>query len=120
MAEPAARVEPGRRLVEEEQARLPDQRRREVEPPAHAARVGLRHAVGRVVEREPLEQLVGAPARLRARQLVEATEHPEVLAPREVLVDRGVLAREADQLADRLRVARDVEPADARAAGVRP
>ena len=98
-AEAATGVEPGGGLVEEEQARSPDEGRREVEPPPHAARVGLRDAVARVVERELHEQLVGAPARLRAGQLVEPAEHPEVLAPREVLVDRRVLAGEADQLA---------------------
>ena len=50
-----------------------------------------------------LEELVRPARRLRARELVEAAEHPEVLAAREVLVDRGVLAGEADQLADGLR-----------------
>ena len=56
-AEPAARVQAGRRLVEEEHRRLGDERRREVEPPAHAAGVGLGRAVGGVDEVEALEQL---------------------------------------------------------------
>ena len=42
----ADRVEAGRRLVEEEHPRLVDERRGEVEPPAHPARVGADAAVG--------------------------------------------------------------------------
>ena len=53
---------PGGRLVEEQHRRARDERGREVEPAAHAAGVGLRHAVGGVGEVEALEQL--APARL--------------------------------------------------------
>ena len=41
-AQPAARVEARRRLVEEQHRRLGDQRRGEIEPPPHPARVGLR------------------------------------------------------------------------------
>ena len=112
-AEPAAGVEPRRRLVEEEEPRPPDERGGEVESPPHPARIRLRDAVARVLEVELGEQLVRATPRLGARQLVEAPEHPEVLAAGEVLVDRCVLAREADQLADGLRLARHVEPSHA-------
>ena len=45
--EPAARVEAGGRLVEEQHRRLGDERGGEVEPAAHAARVGLDRAVRR-------------------------------------------------------------------------
>ena len=57
-ADPAARVEAGRRLVEEQQPRPPDERARQVQPAAHAARVGLDDAIGGVDEVELLEQLV--------------------------------------------------------------
>ena len=60
----AARVEAGRRLVEEEHRRRRDQADREVEPPTHAAGVGLDDPVGGVREREPLEQVVGRRARI--------------------------------------------------------
>ena len=53
------------------------------------------------------------------REVVEAAEHPQVLAPGQVLVDGRVLAGEADRLAHRLRLAEDVEAGDACAAGVR-
>ncbi len=118
-AESAARVEPGRRLVEEENARPAGQRRREVEPPAHPARVGLGDPVCGVPELEALEQLVGARAGLLFREVVEPSEHPEVLASGQVLVHGRVLAGEADRLAHRLRFADDVEARHACAAGIR-
>ena len=57
-AEPAARVEPGGGLVEEEDRRAEDERGREVEPAAHAARVRLHRPPGRLGQVEALEQLV--------------------------------------------------------------
>ena len=117
--EPAARIEPGRRLVEEQEARPADQRAGEIEPPPHPARVRLRDPVGGLVEEEALEQLVGTASRLGVRELVEAAEHPEVLASGQVLVDGRVLAGEADRAANRLRVADDVEPRHARGSRVR-
>ena len=58
--QPAGRVEPGGRLVEEQDVGLVHQRRGEVEPPLHAAGVALDHAVGGVLELDQLEQLLGA------------------------------------------------------------
>ena len=51
--------------------------------------------------------------------MVEIAEHPEVLAAREVLVDRRVLAREADDSAYGVGLLDDVEPIDRRGARVR-
>ena len=56
-AEARRRVEPGRRLVEEQDRRPVHERGREVEPAAHAARVGLERPVGGVGQAEALEQL---------------------------------------------------------------
>ena len=117
-AEPAARVEAGRGLVEEEEPRPADQRGGEVEAAAHAAGVRLRDAVGGVLEVESLQELACALLRVGRAELVEPAEHPEVLAAGEVLVDRGVLPGEADQPAHRLGVARDVEAGDGRPARV--
>jgi hypothetical protein len=50
--------------------------------------------------------------------VVEAADHVEVLEAREVLVDRGVLPRQADPRAQRGRLLHHVEPRDAGAAGV--
>ena len=61
-ADAAARVQARRRLVEEQDRRVGDQRGREVEAAAHAAGVGLGDALGGVGEVEALEQLAGARA----------------------------------------------------------
>ena len=55
-----------------------------------------------------------------ARHAVQAPDHDEVLQAGEVLVDRGVLAREADLVAQLRRVGDDVEAGDLGAAGVGP
>ena len=54
------RVQARGRLVEEEHLGLVDQRHREVEPPAHAARVGPDAALGGLREPDALDQLRGA------------------------------------------------------------
>ena len=59
----ALRVEPGGRLVQEQDPRTVDEREREVEPPLHPARVAADLAVRGPVEPDALEQLVGARAR---------------------------------------------------------
>ena len=53
---PDLRVEPRRRLVEEEHARAVHEAHGDVEPPLHAARVGAGQPVGRIGEAEALEQ----------------------------------------------------------------
>ena len=116
--EAAAGVEAGRGLVEEEEPRSADERGGEVEAAAHAAGVRLRDPVGGVLEVEPLQELPCALLRLGRAELVEASEHPEVLAAGEVLVDGCVLAGEPDQAPHCLGLTRDVEPRDGRPAGV--
>ena len=61
----AARVEPGRRLVEEQHGRDDDEADGEVQAPAHPARVRPRTAGRRRPEVEPGEQLVGPAPRRR-------------------------------------------------------
>ena len=115
--DPAARVEPGRRLVQEDHRRLGDQRRREVEAPAHAARVRLDEPVARLVELEPVEQRARPLGRALLAEVVEAADHLQVLEAGQVLVDRGVLPRQADLSPQRRRVVTDVEAHHARRAG---
>ena len=117
-ADAAARVEPGGRLVEEEDRRPGDQGGGEVEAAAHPARVGADEAVGGFVEVEALQQLGGAGARLALRQVVEAADHLQVLGPGQVLVHRRVLTGEADLGPQPRRLAGDVEAGDAGAAAV--
>ena len=106
-------VEAGRRLVEEEDGRAGDERGRQVEPAPHAARVGLEDAVTRVGQAEGREELVGPPRRDPAVQVGEPPDHVDVLAPGEVLVDGGVLARQPDQAADHVGLLHHVVPEDA-------
>jgi len=66
----------------------------------------------------PPEQVLGALAGGRAAEVIEPADHLEVLEAGQVLVDRRVLAGEADLGPQRGRVAYDVEAGDARAAPV--
>ncbi len=68
----------------------------EVQPAAHPARVGRHAAVGRFGEVEPREQLTRASARRPRRQPPQPAHHLEVLGPGLELVERGVLAGQAD------------------------
>ena len=91
------RVEPGGRLVEEDDRRVADQAHRDVESAAHAARVRRRPAVAGIGEREAGEQVVGD--RARVLQVAQLRDQHEVLPAGEHLVDRGELAGQADRLA---------------------
>ena len=72
-----------------------------------------------VGEPELLQQLLRPGLRRPAPEVVEPPDHVEVLVPGQVLVDRGVLPRQADPLTDLLRLAQDVDARDERATGVR-
>ncbi len=116
--EPRLRVEPRRRLVEEEHGRVADEAHRDVEAAAHAPGVGPRPLPARVGQREPREQVVGDPTGVReASQLGD--EH-EVLPPGEDLVDGGELPGQADGLADLRRRGGDVVAVDRGRSAVGP
>ena len=94
---PAPGVEAGRGLVEEDDPRVADERHREVQAPAHAARVGHRGLRGVGDEVEPLEQLGDLAAARLLAQVVEVGHQAQVLLARELAVDRRDLAGEADR-----------------------
>ncbi len=96
IAEPAARVEARRRLVEEQHRGMRHEAGREVEPAQHAAGVGLRRPVGRVDEVELLQQLVGALPRVVGGQVVQPADHLEVLPAGELVDDGRRLPGEPD------------------------
>ena len=88
-------VEPGRRLVEEDDRRVPDQAHRDVQAAAHAARVGCHLPRGRVGQRETREQVIGDLARVlpRCRSWATSTRFSRA---GEDFVDGGELSGEAD------------------------
>ena len=116
----AARIEPRRRLVEEQDPRAREQARREVQAAAHTARVRTRRPIGRGGQVEAVEEVGGASPSLVTRQLEQASEHLEVLATREDLVDRRELPGQPEQLANSARLAHDVVPEDFCPSSVRP
>ena len=83
--------------------------------PPENCEIGL---VGGLLEPELLEQPLRGRAGVRRAQALQAPEEPQVLGRREVLVDRRVLAGDADQLADAVRLAGHVDAEDLRVARV--
>ena len=104
------RVEPGGRLVEEDDRRVADQAHRDVEPASHASRVRRRLAVSCIGEREAVEQLVGD--HTRVLEVTQLGDQHEVLPAGQHFVDGSELAGQADRLADVARLGRDVEAVD--------
>ena len=90
----AGRVERVERLVEEQQARLVQERAAEREPLQHPARVGAGPLVPHLPEAEALEQHPAPLAPLG--HAVEAAVELEVLERGEPAVDERVVAEEAD------------------------
>ena len=87
----ALRVQPGGRLVEEEDVGAVDQRQGEIEPPLHPARVAAHPPVGRLGEADALDQVVAARAALVLRDAMERRLQPHVLAGGQVRVQRRLL-----------------------------
>ncbi len=112
----ADRVEAGGRLVEEEHLRLVDERRRKVETPAHAARVGADAAVGGTGEADALDQGGAAPLRFGADQAVQRGLKANQLVAGHQRVQRGLLKRDPDRAANVSGLADHVVPGDPGAA----
>ena len=106
-------------LVEEQHLGRVDQRHREVEPPAHAARVGADAAVRRLAEADALDQVGGALGDLARRDAVQRRLELHQLAAGHEHVERGLLQGDADALAHQVRLGGDVVAGDERAAAGR-
>ncbi len=113
-----ARVETGGRFVHEQHARRADEAGAEVEPALHATRVRPDQSVAGIGEPELLEHVVGRGARTAAVVPEQASDHAEVLAPRQRRLDRSELSREPDRPADLLRILGDVNAVDVERARV--
>ncbi len=110
------RVEAGRRLVEEEHARLVNQGQRHVEAPLHAARPATDRAVRGLGQVEALQQLVHPPASADAE---DPRLQSQVVAAAGHRVQRRPLGDDADLAAHPLRMAQHVVAGDGRPAGIR-
>ena len=111
-------IETGGRFVEEQHLRPVDETERDVEPPLHAARVGLGRPVGRIAQAELLKQFGGPAAGPRPAPVVQPPDDLQVLPAGELLLDGGRLAGQPDGAADRGRLAHDVMALDHRPAAV--
>jgi hypothetical protein len=113
----AERVKPGRRLIEVEHPGARDQAGGQVQPPSHAARIGLHRPEGGVGEPESGQQLA-RPAPGRGPRLPgQPPDKHQVLGPGKRLVHRRVLPGEPGELPDLMSLAHHVVPAHA---GVSP
>ena len=103
------RVESHRRLVEEEHARIRDERAGDLEPPALAAAVRADGTIDELREAEYGGELVDARLRLAPVDFPEARVDVEVAPTGQRAVDDGLLEDDAAQAPSRERMLRDVE-----------
>ena len=108
----ADRVDRGRRLVEDEDVGVLDERIGNPEPLAHAARVRPDLVVAAIHQADLAEDLVDCLLRGLAVQPVEVRGVTQVRATRHVVVEPDGVGQVADPAFDFARVARRVEPDD--------
>ena len=110
----ASRVQAGGRLVEEDDARVPHQCHREVEPAPHSAGVGGGRLLGRVGEVEAPQQFGRAPPTFGSAQVAQVGHQDQVLFAGEKVVHRRELPRDADRATHRVGISSQVVAGDAR------
>src|SRR5262249_45313381 len=113
------RVEPDRRLVEEQDLRPRDERPGDLETAALAAAVPRHGPVEELDDPERAAQLVDPTASRRALDAPELCVDLEVALPRQRAVDDGVLEDDAADAPRRDWFGSDVEPGEAGRAGGR-
>ena len=106
-------VEPGRRLVEEEDPRPVHERQRQVEPALHPARVAADLAIGRLAQADAVEELLRTRLPLGPRDPLQRRLQAQVVASRQHRVERRLLERRADHRAHLRALLDDVVAADA-------
>ena len=98
-ARPQQRVDPGRRLVEEQQGGIVDERARELETALHAAGQTPGSPAPDVPQVEELEDLAGPAPPAREHHPEQRPHEVDVLADRQVRVERERLGHVAEPLA---------------------
>ena len=112
------RVEPAGGLVQEDDCRTADQAHGDVEAAAHPTGIGRHAAICRLLQPEPPQQVRGGLAGIG--DVAQVADQPQVLAPRQPVVDGGELPRQADLLAHLVRSRGDVVPGHRGRAAVGP
>ena len=110
-------VEAGRRLVEQQHARVVDERPRDGEPPLHAARERVDLRLALVFELGEGEQFVGAFCDELARQTEVPPVHQQVLADPQLGVEVVGLRHDAELRPDLWAEPVGVEPEDRQVSG---
>src|SRR5271165_2139835 len=94
--DPGLRVEPHRRLVEEQHPRRVEQAARDLQPALHAPGVGGDHAAPPVPQPDHLEHLTQPRPERGLRHAVQVGVEAQVLLPGQVVIQGGVLEHQAD------------------------
>jgi hypothetical protein len=116
---PAAWVQTGGRLIQEDHLGFADQPGRHVELAAHPAGVAGHRPPAGLGQLEPVEQLLGPASGVHPVQSDQPADHHQVLPAGLAVVHGGVLAGQADPPADLVTLPDDVEPGHPGLAGVR-
>ena len=106
------RIEARRRLVEQHDLGLVDERPRDRQAPLHPARQRLDLVVRALRELDELEQLVGPRAQLLARNAEVAAVDDDVLADGQLHVERVLLRHDPEPSADLHAVPRRIHAED--------
>src|SRR5262245_4507211 len=114
------RVEPDRRLVEEEDARMVNQCPCDLEPPLHPRRQGAHKALAPVGELDEGEHLVDALPSQNRRHAVDEAVEIQVLAERQTIIETRLLEHDAQVPAAFDRILDDVDAVNPSRAAVGP
>ncbi|MDX6336277.1 MAG: hypothetical protein QOG05_3617 [Streptosporangiaceae bacterium] len=115
---PAARIQPGGGLVQENQTRAADQRHGQVEPAPHPPGIGGQRPSRRVSQVELFQQLRHPLPARGAGQMTQVRHQPQVLLAGEQIVHRGELPGHADRGPHCVRIGGHVVTGDGDLAGV--
>ena len=99
--QPAQRIEPGGRLVQEDELRIVQQRLRQPHALEHALAVAAQRAIGGVQQVDARQQPIDAGVQRDAAQPIEPPVEPQQLGRGERVVKAEMLGKKADARADR-------------------
>jgi hypothetical protein len=113
------RIQAHGRLVHQHDFRIVHQSRGDVEPPQHAAREVLDGLLRTVGETHPLQHAIDARVQVGSRQPVQLAKEPQIVARRELRVERDLLGHDPEHAPGVDGPIRDVDPVEPRLSGIR-